>query len=186
MEDVDYYLSRYPQPAFCFTPDGEFPVGYGEKGHYGGTFTSAALTGNLVRMEGMPPTWCPTALSPSSRPTQPVLLTRTRVKVAQAGEGLVRITGYGKGGHASLPEGTVNAIALVVDYLLDHDLCSEEENTALRMGANCCVTDGSFAGIDCEDKGVLAADLHRRHGGNPGRPAVPDHRHSLSHPHHRR
>ena len=31
MKDVDYYLEHYPQPAFCFTPDAEFPVCYGEK-----------------------------------------------------------------------------------------------------------------------------------------------------------
>lgn len=154
MEDVDYYLSRYPQPAFCFTPDGEFPVGYGEKGHYGGTFTSAALTGNLVRMEGGVATnVVPDRAFAIVKADAAGLADTDRVKVTQEGEGLVRITGYGKGGHASLPEGTVNAIALVVDYLLDHDLCSEEENTVLRMERELLrVTDGSFAGIDCEDK----------------------------------
>ena len=28
MQDVDYYLAHYPQPAFCFSPDARFPVGY--------------------------------------------------------------------------------------------------------------------------------------------------------------
>ena len=31
----------------------------------------------------------------------------------------VRIRGWGKSGHAATPQGTVNAIGLVVDYLLD-------------------------------------------------------------------
>ena len=31
MQDVDYYLKNYPAPAFCFTPDAEFPVCNGEK-----------------------------------------------------------------------------------------------------------------------------------------------------------
>ena len=26
MHDVDYYAEHYPMPAFCFTPDAEFPV----------------------------------------------------------------------------------------------------------------------------------------------------------------
>ena len=32
MEDVEWYLEHHDAPAFLFTPDGEFPVGYGEKG----------------------------------------------------------------------------------------------------------------------------------------------------------
>ena len=34
MQDVEYYLKNYPAPAFCFTPDAEFPVCNGEKGHF--------------------------------------------------------------------------------------------------------------------------------------------------------
>ena len=36
MQDVEYYLKNYPAPVFCFTPDAEFPVCNGEKGHFGG------------------------------------------------------------------------------------------------------------------------------------------------------
>ena len=32
----------------------------------------------------------------------------------------VRIRGWGKSGHAAMPQGTVNAIGLVVNYLLDN------------------------------------------------------------------
>ena len=35
MQDVDYYLKNYPAPAFCFTPDAEFPVCNGENGLFG-------------------------------------------------------------------------------------------------------------------------------------------------------
>ena len=91
MKDVDYYLEHYPQPAFCFTPDAEFPVCYGEKGGYGG--------------------WL-----------------------------------------AAMPAGTVNAIALVVDYLLDNRLCSEEEARALEMLRRLhASTDGSSVGIAAQD-----------------------------------
>lgn len=52
MTDVDYYLERNPMPAFCFTPDAEFPVGYGEKGNFGGVFVSQKLSGNLRDFAG--------------------------------------------------------------------------------------------------------------------------------------
>ena len=39
----------------------------------------------------------------------------------------VRIRGWGKSGHAAMPEGTVNAIGLVVNYLLDNGLCNDAE-----------------------------------------------------------
>ena len=45
MQDVDYYLAHYPQPAFCFSPDARFPVGYAEKGGYSGWLVSAPLKG---------------------------------------------------------------------------------------------------------------------------------------------
>ncbi len=31
MHDVDYFAAHFEQPAFCFTPDAEFPVCNGEK-----------------------------------------------------------------------------------------------------------------------------------------------------------
>jgi predicted dipeptidase len=36
MEDVEYYLKNYKAPAFCFSPDSDFPVCNGEKGIYQG------------------------------------------------------------------------------------------------------------------------------------------------------
>ena len=41
MHDVDYYLANYPAPVFCFTPDAEFPVCNGEKGHFDGKVREA-------------------------------------------------------------------------------------------------------------------------------------------------
>ena len=37
----------------------------------------------------------------------------------------MRVRGWGKSGHAAMPEGTVNAIGLVADYLLDNGLCND-------------------------------------------------------------
>ena len=47
--------------------------------------------------------------------------------------GCVRIEARGKGGHVAGPQGSVNAIGLVVGYLLDNGLCTPQEERALRM-----------------------------------------------------
>ena len=154
MEDVEWYLEHHDAPAFLFTPDGEFPVGYGEKGGYGGDVISAPVSGNLMEFEGgVAGNVVPDKASALVKADISVLSSTERVTVEPAGNGLVRITGHGVGGHASMPQGTVNAIALVVEYLLQNRLCSESENRALEMlHTLLSTTDGSSIGVaSCDD-----------------------------------
>ena len=51
MQDVDYYLKNYPAPAFCFTPDAEFPVCNGEKGHFGAKIVSPVCNGVICDLD---------------------------------------------------------------------------------------------------------------------------------------
>ena len=44
----------------------------------------------------------------------------------------MRVRGWGKSGHAAMPEGTVNAIWLVGSYLLEQGLCTPEEKAYLE------------------------------------------------------
>ena len=153
MEDIDYYLERYPMPAFCFTPDGEFPVGHGEKGGFGGHFVSAPLQGNLVDFQGgAADNVVPDLAHALVRADFAALKETNGITLADEGNGIVRVTGHGKGGHASMPAGTVNAIALVANYLLDHKLCSEGENAYLSMLRRLMAsTDGSSFGMAASD-----------------------------------
>lgn len=153
MEDVDYYLEHYPMPAFCFTPDAEFPVGHGEKGGFGGTFVSTPLSGNLVDFQGgVANNVVPDLAYALVRCDISGLKETDRISLSQEENGIVRITGHGKGGHASTPEGTINAIALVTDYLLDNQLCSDAENRYLTMLRQLIAsTDGSSFGIAATD-----------------------------------
>ena len=48
MHDVDYYAEHFAQPAFCFTPDAEFPVCNGEKGGFNGEIVSPRLEGGVI------------------------------------------------------------------------------------------------------------------------------------------
>ncbi len=154
MADVDYYLEHNPQPVFCFTPDAEFPVCYGEKGGFGGNIISAPLSGKIVSFEGgvarnvVPNHACARVLADAA-----ALADTENVKVTDEGNGIARIEGFGKGGHAASPAGTVNAIALVVNYLLDNRLCSDEEEKTLAMLRTFFAsTDGSSIDIAaCDD-----------------------------------
>ena len=153
MEDIDYYLEHNPMPAFCFTPDGSFPVGHGEKGGFGGVFVSQPLSGSLVDFQGgAADNVVPDLAYALVRGDISGLKSTDKVVVTDEGDGIVRITGHGKGGHASTPEGTVNAIALVANYLLDNQLCTDQENQYLAMLRTLMAsTDGSSFGIASQD-----------------------------------
>jgi succinyl-diaminopimelate desuccinylase len=152
MTDIEYYLERQPMPLFCFTPDANFPVCYGEKGHRNMVFVSDVLGGNIVEFSG--------GIANNVVPDRATCLVKgdaaglanTDGVSVETENSMVRLTAKGIGGHASMPEGTVNAIGLLVDYLLDHSLCTEAENSYLKLlkllhhG-----TDGSGVGVACKD-----------------------------------
>ena len=136
MQDVDYYLKNYPAPAFCFTPDAEFPV----------------CNGVIVEIEG--------GVANNAVPDRASALVRTdisklknapNITLEPEGDG-VRIRGWGKSGHAAMPQGTVNAIGLVVNYLLDNGLCNDAERAYLEVLKKLhASTAGTGLGIDCAD-----------------------------------
>lgn len=152
MADVAYYLARQPQPLFCFTPDAEFPVSYGEKGHLNGVFTSPVLNGAIAEFSGgtadnvIPD--CATCLV---RADAAALQSTQRVTVS-AEKGMARLHAQGIGGHAAMPAGSVNAIALLVEYLLQNNLCTGPEKAFLQLLQKLHAhTDGSGVGIASRD-----------------------------------
>ena len=152
MQDVDYYLKNYPAPAFCFTPDAEFPVCNGEKGQFGAKIVSPVCNGVIVEIEG--------GVANNAVPDRASALVRTdisklknapNITLEPEGDG-VRIRGWGKAGHAAMPAGTVNAIGLVVNYLLDNGLCNDAERAYLQAVSKLhASTAGEGLGINCAD-----------------------------------
>jgi predicted dipeptidase len=186
MNDVEYYLKNYPAPVFCFTPDAEFPVCNGEKGHFGAELVSPVCNGEIKEFEG--------GVANNAVPDRASALVETditklknapNITLEPEGNG-VRIRGWGKSGHAAMPEGTVNAIGLVVNYLLDNGLCNDAERAYLealkKLHAS---TAGTGLGIDCADGpfGPLTIIGGHLHAGGPDRP---DHGQPLPHLHQRR
>ena len=137
MHDVDYYAEHFAQPAFCFTPDAEFPVCNGEKGGFNGEIVSPRLEGGVIADFG--------GRRGCQRRARPRPLRRAcagGVAAPGAGlsfheeDGLTVIEAHGKSGHAATPEGTVNAIGLVVSCLLDSGVTTPAETAYCRCWPN--------------------------------------------------
>ena len=74
------------------------------------------------------------------------------LSVEREEDGLWHLTAAGIGGHASLPEGTVNAIGVLVNAILDQNLAGGEEAKYLRAVADLCGhPDGSGVGVQADD-----------------------------------
>ncbi len=165
MADVDWYLEHFDAPAFCFTPDADFPLICGEKGIFHGLFrTKAPVVGGdcpLVELDG--------GTVANAIPGRATALVRAeladalRVRDEQdidfegAGEDLTLVTAHGIGGHAAFPEGTDNAIGKLVRLLL----AGGETSSAPREGADAFLrlvetltrtSDGSAVGIASADE----------------------------------
>lgn len=151
MDDVKYYLSNYPAPLFCFSPDANFPLCNGEKGSYHGRIVSKIPTGNIIDIHGgiagnvIPDKAYATVKAAALSSTE-------RVQAVEKENGVWQLTASGVGGHASLPEGTVNAIGVLTDYLLENRVLSGDEEKLFELFALMHrAYDGSLLGIAARD-----------------------------------
>ncbi len=182
MTDVKHYLAGHEQPLFLFTPDAEFPVCNAEKGCFGGTFKSAKIENGVIRSwSGAEATnaipsqsECIIAAPLSDLPTPKA--NAGRITLEDVGEGRTRVFAQGIGGHASLPEGTINAIALVVGYLHEvmdarPDLLDPAERSYLDLlsvvhdgtageGLGIAAESDAFGALTCNAGTIEVADGH--------------------------
>ncbi len=153
MKDVRYYLKNYAPPVFCFTPDAEFPVCNGEKGHFHGKLVSPVCAGDIIEFEGgVANNAVPDRASALVKADISTLKSADKITIEQEGE-FVRVRGFGVAGHAAMPQNTHNAIGIVVNYLLDNAIGNEAELAYLadlqKLHSN---YDGSGLGVAAEDK----------------------------------
>ena len=153
MNDVKYYIKNYPAPVFAFSPDAEFPVCNGEKGVMSADFVSKKFeNGNIVEFSG--------GVASNVVPDKAFAVIKTDKKdlAATSGialtyaQGTVRIDAQGKGGHAAMPAGTINAIGLIVNFILDNKLEAADERAYLEYLRDLfSVNNGAGIGIDSDD-----------------------------------
>ena len=151
MGDVEYYLANYPAPLFCFSPDANFPLCNGEKGIYHGRILFRQPLNRIREIRG--------GIVANAIPDKAEALVEAehlenaeRITVEQQEPGLWRVRSEGLGGHASLPEGTVNAIGVLVDYLLAEGVGDENERRMLQLLQRLhSAWDGSGLGVQADD-----------------------------------
>ncbi len=153
MKCLEHYLKHEKPPEFCFTPDGNFPLGFAEKGIYGGVLKSGVLNGNLLEFTGgvatnvVPDRAIAIVKMPSKMPKE-----TENIELEQPGDGTLKIKAFGIGGHASIPENTLNAIGVATKFMLDNNLVSQNESEFLQMLYH-VISDvsGKNAGISASD-----------------------------------
>lgn len=160
LRDVEYYNEHFDQPTFLMTPDAEFPVCYGEKGIYQGLYTSAPIVdGNIVDWHsGEAFNAIPTDASITIKGDVASMPTADGITLTDKGDGTVLIAAKGKGGHASQPQGSKNAIGMLVHYMLDNNLVTEAEKTFLELQAS-LIDDWTGAGVGVSATDELFGDL---------------------------
>ena len=156
MGDVPVYLEHCPEPAFCFSPDADFPLICGEKGVYQGEFRSDEAIAGDVLLEldgGTVANAIPGLATALVRADAAELPAAESIEVADAGDGLARVSAHGKGGHASMPAGTVNAIGLLARYLLACGLVDESNRSFIELQVALTEdTDGTHTGLAARDE----------------------------------
>ncbi|MDD4851245.1 MAG: Sapep family Mn(2+)-dependent dipeptidase [Gemmiger sp.] len=153
MGDVDYYAANFPMPAFCFTPDAEFPVCNGEKGGFSGVIASHPLEGGMIEAfaGGVAHNAVPDRASCTLRVEASRLTALPGVTVEAVGDKTI-LHAQGKSGHAATPEGTVNAIGLLVRCLLQSGVVTPAETAYLQVLDKLhSATDGAGLGIAADD-----------------------------------
>ena len=168
MGDIQAYVANETQPDICLVPDGDFPCSLGEKSKLimwaecDTPFTairdfSGGLSTNVV-LSKVTITFAP------DKALEEELLQKTADRsdftLTVAEDGVLLLTVQGVGGHASWPEGTVNAGALAAALLADCHALPQSDRDIMATVRD-YVTDpfGIGSGIAHEDPrfGCLSA-----------------------------
>ena len=153
MRDLDYYLEHYPAPVFAFTPDANFPVCCGEKGQASGDLVSAKIeNGNVVDFTaGVASNVIPDRATIRVKTNGKALPEVENIEITLDGD-VAALKAYGIGGHAAMPEGTINEIGMLVKYFLDKELLTEEETLFLNLLKELHASDyGEGMGVASDD-----------------------------------
>ncbi len=123
--DLEYYLSVRKPPVFSFTPDSDFPVCIGEKSILTVEVEFGGLKGAVKSIRG--------GTVSNAVPSGAIAIVETDKALSNA-EGVVvsktekgyEINASGKSAHAAMPESGINAISVLISYLIENELLNCE------------------------------------------------------------
>ena len=156
MGDLKNYLAKHTPPDFSLVPDTAFPLYRGNKGRILLRAERAASLGEILRFyggkAGTNVGYAEAAL-PFREDLLVYLQSRTTEKLTvERKENEIILTAVGLEKHTALPEGSVNAAALIADVLRTCPLLSEEtQNISDFLYGVCSDYYGGYPGIRCAD-----------------------------------
>ena len=125
MDDFSEYVKKNPVPEYFFTPDGEFPIGIGERGLIHLSCNRKAKTDKIMSIKsGSATNIIPEESTAVLRDVSTDAIDKIFSKLAldakctakADGENVI-ITVSGKGGHASIPNTCINSLTALLDIL---------------------------------------------------------------------
>ena len=138
MKDVDYFMAHYTAPGLSLIADCGFPACYGEKGSMTFTFSTEKLEDFQVKK-------LQAGIADNSIPAD------AEAEVVFQGKEYC-LKAEGKAGHSAFPEGTENAIPLLIKQIAELPGTSDETGKALQALYKMAVsTNGAPAGINVKD-----------------------------------
>lgn len=160
MKDIERFVREHPMPDYSMVPDLFFPVCYGEKGSL--KLTLQARTGfrritklAAGRAENLIPARAEAVIRYGEELWEEVsarTAVRNDMEAFRDGDGIA-VTAMGSGGHSAMPEGTVDAIWVLLDFLKDLEHLEENDREICRGFARFCGDyDGEALGIAQSDE----------------------------------
>lgn len=123
--DLEYFASVRKPPMFSFTPDSEFPVCIGEKGILSVEVEFPALPAQIKELCGGTVSNAVPGSAYATVETEKTLENAEGITVTPCGNGY-KISAKGKACHAARPESGVNAINMLISYLIENGVVENE------------------------------------------------------------
>jgi succinyl-diaminopimelate desuccinylase len=154
MDDLPHFLEKRPAPDFTFTPDCRFPVCCGEKGMAIVELPLCEVGNGLVSFTGGTVSNAVADLAVAVLENTVLPKKLPSYIEASIENGRLKLTAHGESTHAASPDGSVNAISLLANFMLERGFFPEssEQRRALEfISASTSDNYGRFLDMASED-----------------------------------
>jgi len=155
MTDLPHFLETKKPPRFSFTPDSEYPVCIGEKGIAGCDITLGSIGKVIADIKGGNATNAVPDSAYAVINTEICFGNKDNIKVERLSSTQIKVTAAGRAAHAAYPEGSVNAIAVLTDWIIkniEFEKVSKEYVSLEYLSAILSEFEGKNLGIDMSDE----------------------------------